>query len=144
MSTRFQTITTGRQRWLDGLAVTASILCLIHCLLLPALLIALPVLAAMLVVPESVHAIAFVLAVPISLLAILSARGRHARRWPFRIAGVGLVLLGVGAFAVSNEMIERIVTSAGAVLLALAHIGNWRALSHHAEACRIHPTEDQA
>lgn len=66
-----------RQRWLDGFAVTASVLCLIHCLVLPALLVALPVLATMLAVPERFHAVAFALALPTSVLAIASGYRRH-------------------------------------------------------------------
>ncbi|WP_298089808.1 MerC domain-containing protein [uncultured Sphingomonas sp.] len=133
-----------RQRWLDGFAVTASVLCLIHCLVLPAILVALPVLATMLAVPETFHAIAFALALPTSVLAIASGYRRHRRRWPFILAGAGLTLLGIGAFAIDTETAERAVSTTGAVLLAVAHVGNWRALSHRTGTRPACPTEDEA
>ncbi|MFW1406273.1 MerC domain-containing protein, partial [Vibrio parahaemolyticus] len=62
--------------------MTASVLCLIHCLVLPAILVALPVLATMLAVPESFHAVAFALALPTSVLAMTLGHRRHGLRWP--------------------------------------------------------------
>lgn len=118
-----------RQRFLDGFAVTASLLCLAHCLLLPMLLIALPVLATMLIVPEAFHVVAFAVALPTSILAMVSGRARHGRHRPALLATAGLLLLGLGAFAIEGEDMERIVTSIGAVTLAVAHALNWRALS---------------
>lgn len=115
-----------RQRLLDGFAVTASLLCLIHCLMLPLLLIAVPVLATMLTIPESFHAVAFAIAVPTSLLALAAGHARHRRRMPALLTVVALALLGIGAFAIERETAERIVTSLGAVLLAVAHLLNWR------------------
>ncbi|MGN5373336.1 MerC domain-containing protein [Sphingomonas hankookensis] len=131
-----------RQRWLDGFAVTASVLCLIHCLLLPAILVVLPVLATMLAVPERFHAMAFALALPTSVLAIAAGYRRHGRRWPFVVAAIGLTLLGMGAFAIDGEVTERVVSTAGAVLLAVAHVGNWRALSHATDVRRPCAGED--
>lgn len=131
-----------QQRWLDGFAVTASVLCLIHCLVLPAILVVLPVLATMLAVPESFHAIAFALALPTSALSITSGYRCHGRRWPSVVAGIGLKLLGIGAFAIDTEVMERVVSTTGAVLLAVAHVGNWRALSHEASARPACTAED--
>ncbi|MDJ0277462.1 MerC domain-containing protein [Sphingomonas sp. 2R-10] len=116
-----------RQRLLDGFAVAASLLCLVHCLLLPLLLVALPVLATILIVPEAFHAIAFALAVPTSLVALGAGYRRHRRTLPAALALMGLALLGTGAFAVDGETVERIVTSIGGVVLAAAHLLNWRA-----------------
>lgn len=131
-------------RWLDGVAVTASVLCLIHCLVLPAILVALPVLATMLAVPESFHAVAFALALPTSVLAMTLGHRRHGLRWPLVAAAIGLTQLGIGAFAVDSETVERAVSSVGAVLLAVAHVGNWRALSHRAPARPTCSMEEQA
>lgn len=137
---------TGRrgQRWLDGFAVTPLVLCPIDWLVLPALLLALPVLATMLAVPESTHAIALALALPTGALAIASGYRRYRRRWPVVGAGSGLTLLGVGAFAIGMKAMERSVGSASAVLFALAHVGNWRAPSHLASTRPTCPVEDAA
>ncbi len=119
-----------RQRLLDGFAVAASLLCLIHCLLLPLLLIAIPLLATMLAVPEAFHAVAFAVAVPTSLLALGGGYRRHRSRGPATMAIVALTLLSIGAFAIKGEIVERIVTSVGAILLAAAHLLNWRSAAH--------------
>ncbi len=130
-------------RWLDGVAVTASVLCLIHCLVLPVLLVALPVLVTMLAVPESFRTFAFILALPTSVLAMTLGRRRHKLRWPLVVAGIGLTLLGVGTFLIASEAAERVDTSMGAVLLAVAHVGNWRALSHRTPVSRAFPMKVQ-
>lgn len=121
--------TPRRQRLLDGFAVTASLLCLLHCLVLPLLLIGLPVLATMLIVPEAFHAVAFLVAVPTSAAAMASGLARHGYAAPAIGAGIGLTLLGLGAFAIDGEMVERVVSTIGAVTLAVAHILNWRGRS---------------
>lgn len=59
-----------RQQRLDGLAIGASSICLTHCLVLPAILIALRALAAVLAVPESFQFWALIAAVPTSMTAI--------------------------------------------------------------------------
>lgn len=58
------------------------------------------------------------------------------------MAAIGLTLLGTGAFAIDSETAERAVSTAGAVLLAVAHVGNWRALSHAGDVRRPCATED--
>lgn len=144
MSSASQLTVSRGQRWLDGFAVTASAVCLIHCLALPAILVALPVLATMLVVPESFHAVAFAAAAPTSALAIATGHRRHGRLWPFVLAGSGLILLGIGAFVVEAETAERAISTAGAVLLAIAHVGNWRAASHRAAPDCARPVGNDA
>lgn len=143
-------------RWLDGVAVTASVLCLIHCLVLPAILVALPVLATMLAVPERFHAAAFILALPTSVLAMMLGLRRHGAKRPLVAAMFGLTLLGIGAFAIDSDMAERAVSSMGAVLLAVAHVDNWRAqsrwtsrwtsrrASHRPPGRPVRPMEEQA
>lgn len=117
-------------RWLDGVAEMASILCLIPGRVVPAVLLVLPVLATMLAVPASFRAFAFVRALPTSVLAMAPGHRRYGLWWPFIAAVIGLALLGIGAFAIESETVERAVSSVGAAVLAVAHVGNWRVRSH--------------
>jgi hypothetical protein len=119
-----------QQRLLDGLAVSASTLCLIHCLVLPVALVAIPTLAAFLAVPEAFHLWVFLFAVPTSLLAMVAGHGRHGRTRPFAQAVVGLALIGLGALAVPEGWAETGLTVAGSLLLAWAHAANWRLVQH--------------
>lgn len=116
-----------RQQWLDGAAMGASLLCLAHCLLLPVLIVAVPMLAAFLTLPESFHALAFAFAVPTSAVALGLGFRRHRHPLPLVIAALGLPLLGAGAFLPTGPVVETALSVAGALLLALGHGWSWHA-----------------
>lgn len=118
----------SRSRMYDALAVTASGLCLVHCLLLPLLVIAVPALAATLLLPERFHLWALMLAVPTSLAAVASGYARHRARHPSAIVAPGLVLLAAGALLAPTPVAETALTVAGALTLAIGHAANWRAI----------------
>ena len=83
--------------WVERAALGASFLCLIHCAGLPLLLAALPALSRLIAIPEDFHA------------------------WI-----LGLALLSAGALLLLGGPYETPVTTAGSVLLVLAHVANWR------------------
>lgn len=122
------TVNTQGQRLYDGVAIGASILCLIHCLVLPLLIVLLPTLAAFLAFPESFHLWALALAVPTSVLALTTGYRRHRRILPTAVALPGLVLLALGALLAPTDAMETMLSVAGALLLALGHGLNWKAL----------------
>lgn len=111
---------------LDGFALSASFLCLIHCLALPLVLAALPALAAILHVPESFHLWMLVFAVPASMLAVLRGHRHHHRLQPPVIALAGLVLMTLGVLSARSEWVELLLSVTGGLTLAWAHIVNWR------------------
>ncbi|PCD01937.1 MerC mercury resistance protein [Sphingomonas spermidinifaciens] len=118
------------RRLLDDLAIGASTLCLIHCLVLPALLVALPALTTVLALPRALHPIAFAFALPTSAAALAIGWRRHQRWRPAALAVVGLAAIGLGALAPLGEAIETLVTVPGSLLLAAAHVLNARAVRH--------------
>ncbi|MET0271312.1 MAG: MerC domain-containing protein [Sphingomonas sp.] len=117
---------TRHDDWLEGLAVGASFVCLVHCLALPFLIAALPAMTATLEIPESFHVWALVFAVPASGFALLTGRARHGAWWPIMLGVVGLVLLMLGALRFGGTPLDAPVTVAGSLILALAHYANWR------------------
>lgn len=119
--------TGAQQRFFDALAIGASALCLLHCIALPAVLLLLPALAAILIVPEAFHLAALVFAVPTSAAALLAGYRGHRRLLPAIIAGPGTVLLALGAL-LGDGASETVLTISGALLLSVAHVLNWRAL----------------
>ena len=123
-------IIPARQQLFDGLAIGASGLCLVHCLVLPLLIILLPTLAAFLAVPESFHVWALAFAVPTSGLALASGYRRHHWLRPTLVALPGLILLALGALVAPTGWMETSLTVPGAILLAIGHALNWRALRH--------------
>jgi hypothetical protein len=109
--------------WVERAAFAASALCLVHCLALPLVLAALPVLSGILHLPEDIHRWVLLFAIPTSLTALVMGRQMGGPGYPIVMGLAGLGLLAVGAFVPS---IETPATVAGSVTLAFAHILNWR------------------
>jgi len=109
----------------DRLALLASGACVLHCLALPLLFVALPTLSSAFNLSETFHLWMVGLAVPTSVFALLAgARGHNCAR-PLLIGAVGLALLVTGAMIVGDTPYEMPVTVAGALILGTAHIFNW-------------------
>jgi hypothetical protein len=109
---------------LDASAAGLSLMCLIHCLLLPVFAAFLPV-AGVLAEMEWIHKALVLTALPITALAI--ARHRTGKvRFSFVLPAVlGLALLLAAGFVEELHEFETPLTVAGAVLLASAHIWRW-------------------
>lgn len=112
----------------DRLAIGASLLCVVHCLMLPIAFAALPALTSVLPVPESFHRWMVALAVPVSTFTLLSGWRRHGRALPLLAGVAGLGLMIVGA-VVASERTETLWTVAGSLLVAGAHLRNLRCRS---------------
>ena len=117
---------------LDLTGVSLSAVCVAHCLLFPVAAVAAPMMAPGLAeVFGASHAWHFgllAIAAPISLLALgWSVRASHAR-WPVLALGLlGLALMTIGALHLSSQLVETIITLSGVLILAGAHLINWRA-----------------
>jgi hypothetical protein len=121
---------TAVNNTLDSVAVGVSMTCLVHCLALPLLIALVPAWSSWVAVPESFHFWMVVFALPFSLAVLWhSARKRYwfSALW---IGSAGLALMAL-ALWVPNPFAEALVTSTGAILLALAHVRNWRRRSYH-------------
>lgn len=109
----------------DRLALVASGACLLHCLALPLLFAALPVLSHTLALPESFHLWMVAVAIPTSSYALLAGARGHLGP-PLFIGFVGLALLAIGATIAGETGYEVPVTVLGALTLSIAHVLNWR------------------
>lgn len=112
-----------RMVW-DGAAIGVSGICLVHCMVLPVVTLAVPVLSAW-NEHEWVH-VAFVLAAaPLSLIALMQrVHGQRASRQSIAAAAGGLALLVTGAL--SHGVAEVAQSICGSLLLIWAHGLNWR------------------
>ena len=109
-------------RWLDGVAVGLSALCLVHCLALPLLVAGLPFFAQF---SEShLHGQMLLIVLPLSIVA-LGLGFRHHRSTNIVLAGViGMLTLVVGATVAHTQLgltADRLFTIFGAFVLAAAH-----------------------
>ena len=109
---------------LDSAGAGLSGLCLVHCLALPLVSLALPAVAN-LAEAEWVHAAVVALAAPIAAWALLGAG--PGPRPPAGVILSGLAGLGLMAFgAFGPHEAERWASVAGGLALAGAHLANWR------------------
>lgn len=108
----------------DGIAVSASLLCLAHCLAVPILAASLPALGLLLGHSVLIHALLLALALPLGVWAL--ARGRRKAGWQPVVTGLAGFML-MGAALLLPEASERALTVAGVSLVAVAHWRNWRA-----------------
>lgn len=112
--------------WLDGLAIFASSLCLVHCLGLPLIVALLPGLGLLGDHGETIHWLLLSIAAPLAWWALSAGRAR-AGPWPRSVGIVGLLLMTAALVLFGDTSAERWLTTAGVLLLAGAHIANWRA-----------------
>ncbi|HEX8192426.1 MAG TPA: MerC domain-containing protein [Allosphingosinicella sp.] len=125
----------SRSAWLDVLGIGTAAACLVHCLLLPLLFALLPSLSSALSLPEEVHLALFAFAVPASGGAMLRGYRAHRVIHPAFVATLGVTGLGLGALGGFEPLIETAITVAASLLLAAAHLLNWR-LSGRIAPCR--------
>lgn len=109
---------------LDMCAASLSILCLLHCLLLPIAVAVLP-LAAGLAEAEWLHKVLVLMAVPVSVIATARAWGMSYFPAFAALSSAGLLLLAGAAFIPAAESSETVITVIGATVLALSHIFRW-------------------
>jgi hypothetical protein len=119
---------------LDRVAITLSGLCLVHCLLLPAIIVVLPLVSQF--SETHFHAQMLIVVVPVSLFAFGFAYRRHGNKAviAWGIAGIAIMFVG-GTVAHANYGIlaDSLLTMAGSVILATSHYFNNR-LAGHARA----------
>ncbi|PXA89044.1 MerC mercury resistance protein [Nostoc sp. 3335mG] len=119
-----------RSTLLDGAAIGASLLCLIHCVGLPILLALLPALATLgLPSSEGLHLILLLTAIPVSALALIGGWRTHGAVVPLLLGVLGLAGLAAGLAFGSVPGAETALTVSGSLALAAAHIRNWRRLA---------------
>ena len=115
--------------FVDRFAIGVSALCIAHCLLLPILLVALPVLGQSLLGSESLHVLLVYAVMPSSLFALSIGCSQHKRAsfMLFGILGITLLVLGISVeiLGLDHDWEQRF-TLCGALMIAFAHVGNFQ------------------
>jgi len=113
--------------WLDGTAMGASGLCLLHCLFLPLAILLIPAFSSVSETTEAVHILSLILVVPVSLTA-LGASALKSNSYSVLVAGaIALVILILGALFEHIPLAGIALTTLGSILLILCHLRNWQA-----------------
>jgi MerC mercury resistance protein len=114
--------------WIDLAAVGASLLCLVHCIGLPLLLVAAPGIGVLANLPESVHEILLAVALPLAMLGLGRGWRGHRNSAILVLGGGGLCLMALAIMFEDQRTLEVALTMAGVFIVATAHVLNWRAL----------------
>ena len=129
-----ETVVKSKRAMLDKVAVLLSAVCLLHCLALPVLLTAGTITGSMFMDEEVFHLAMLVGIVPISVIALTIGCRQHKDLITMTLGVVGLAILIFTAFF-GHDLFgmtgERYVTSLGGLVLAGAHIQNYRICRQH-------------
>lgn len=129
----------------DKTAISLSLLCSIHCLAMPLLVVLLPSIAALPLGDEAFHLWMVYAVVPISAYALTMGCKKHQRYHVLLLGGVGLFILIATAFlghATLGETWEKTLTVLGTSIIALGHFWNYRLCQQHTTCGCSAPTKN--
>lgn len=112
--------------FVEGTAISASLLCLAHCLALPLLLLALPALADAFFTSEVFHIAAAALVVPAAALAFILGYRRHRAPTPALLGSAGVVCIVAALLPHWSDSAAAATTAVGSLFLIGGHVVNWR------------------
>ncbi|MEX1221370.1 MAG: MerC domain-containing protein [Idiomarina sp.] len=128
------------QKISDKTAIGLSALCLIHCLLLPILLITLPPITGLLILDdETFHQWMLFAVVPVSLIALLIGHRHHRSYRTLLVGFIGLATLAFTAFIdhhTFSPYADVIFTVIGSSIITYAHIRNYQLRSRQQSAAK--------
>ena len=125
----------------DKSAIGLSILCALHCLLLPAAIIFYPSSMSFLPEDEAIHLSILFVVIPISVYALIKGAQIHGKPSIFFIGFSGLLtlilalLLGHSLFGPQGE---KIITLVGSFIVIFAHFKNF-SICREKECCHSEP-----
>ena len=112
---------------LDRIGILLSGLCAVHCLL-GIVLVSVLGLGGEAFLSPSIHRVGLALAILVGVITLGLGVLRHGKIVPLLIGGCGIALMTAGILVLHGP-VEALLTIAGVVLVATAHIRNLR---HHA------------
>ena len=126
----------------DKFAIGLSLICAIHCLALPLLLIILPSMMALQLDNEIFHTLIIITVLPVSIFALTLGYKKHKRNWLLIVGFIGLLLLVIAVILgeeTTGEFGEKLLTVLGASFVAAGHLWNFRLCQQLADcACPKH------
>lgn len=122
---------------IDKLAISLSMLCALHCLAFPLLVALLPSIAALPLEQETFHLWMVMAVIPTSIYALTLGCKKH-KKLSVLLGGLiglaGMIAAVILGESLMGEMGEKLLTLAGASLIALTHYKNFQ-LCHRLSEC---------
>ncbi len=130
----------NKKTFWDRLGVGISLICVIHCVLFPLLLVLLPVWSLFDAVHAWAHPVLLVTVIPI---AILSCRGRDVPSKNKMLFILGVVFLAFAwiSHGFINPLGEVLITLLGSTVLIIAHVKNYKFHQLHRSKSSVCPIE---
>ena len=117
------------QEYSDKTAISLSALCLVHCLLVPSFLVFLSGYVSLSYNNELIHYAILFIAIPVSIYALISGVRNH-KSYRFLYLGltgiISLILAITLGAQMWGEVGEKVLTTVGALLVAISHFKNYR------------------
>ena len=128
------------QEYSDKTAISLSALCLVHCLLVPSFLVFLSGYVSLSYNNELIHYAILFIAIPVSIYALITGVRNH-KSFSFLYLGligiISLILAVTLGAQIWGEVGEKVLTTVGALLVAISHFKNYR-LSREVECDDCH------
>src|SRR6185312_1483337 len=121
----------------DRVGATASLLCAVHCALLPFVLALLPLIGLEFLAGHTFERIFVVCAATLASASILVAYRRHRRPHALflMVPGIALLLFGIAIDLDAHVLVHTASVVAGGVLVASAHVTNLVLAHRHTTIC---------
>ncbi|HJU27491.1 MAG TPA: MerC domain-containing protein [Rhodanobacteraceae bacterium] len=121
----------------DRVGATASLLCAVHCALLPFVLALLPLIGLEFLAGHTFERIFVACAATLAAASILVAYRRHRRPHALflMLPGIALLLAGVAINLDAHVLVHTASVVTGGVLVASAHVTNLLLAHKHTAAC---------
>ena len=117
------------QEYSDKTAISLSALCLVHCLLVPSFLVFLSGYVSLSYNNELIHYAILLIAIPVSFYALIAGVRNH-KSYSFLYLGltgiISLILAVTLGAQMWGEVGEKVLTTVGALLVAISHFKNYR------------------
>jgi hypothetical protein len=126
---------------LDRMAVGFSIICALHCFLLPVVVVFLPILISTPLADARYHQLMLWLVLPTSIFALTLGCRKHKNLRVIAFGVLGILILAFSAFFghdLLGAYFEKIVTLVGGTILAYGHLCNHKLC----KACECHSHDD--
>jgi hypothetical protein len=122
----------------DKLSISLSLVCMIHCLLMPSFLILTSGFLALSIDNELIHKAFLIIVLPVSLYALITGYRNHNILSYFYLGTSGLWILIFAVFfgeGVFGEFAEKTLTLLGSLIVASSHYKNYKACKELDCAC---------
>ncbi|OKS87345.1 MerC domain-containing protein [Mucilaginibacter polytrichastri] len=114
---------------MDVAGICVSILCAIHCALLPLVITLLPLIGLGFLANNYFEALIIAASLLIGYTSLTTSQRKHKQIWPLVILTTGFMVIFIGKMLI-NPYYEWLFLPAGGLLIASAHLYNSRLSTH--------------